>query len=394
MAGLYIHLPFCKQACYYCNFHFSTSRRQQPAMVAAMIRELQWRAGYLDSRKLDSVYLGGGTPSLMSPEEMAQLFAAIDRLFDLSPGAEITLEANPDDLTPETLQALSDTPINRLSIGIQSFSEEDLQYMHRAHNAQQARQCIEDALAAGFEDLTIDLIYGSPTTSDAQWARNLDIALGYQLPHLSCYALTIEPRTALEYRVRQGKAAAVDEEQAGRQLLYLMHTAAAAGYEHYEISNFAQPGKHARHNSSYWLGAHYLGIGPSAHSYNGYSRQWNVANNARYLQLLEAPNLFESTPDSSEGSLFEKEMLSAADRYNEYVLTRLRTHWGCQLADITAFHPSFAHHFSTLIQPWLANGSVLMAADQTFTLSQAGKLIADAIAADLFWADSGRQEQE
>ena len=302
-------------------------------MVAAMIRELQWRAGYLDSRQLDSVYLGGGTPSLMSPKEMAQLFAAIDRLFDLSPGAEVTLEANPDDLTPETLQALSDTPVNRLSIGIQSFSEEDLQYMHRAHNAQQARQCIEDALTAGFEDLTIDLIYGSPTTSDAQWAHNLDIALGYRLPHLSCYALTIEPRTALEYRVRQGKAAAVDEEQAGRQLQYLMHTAAAAGYEHYEISNFAQPGKHARHNSSYWLG-------------------------------------------------------------EPYVLTRLRTHWGCRLADIAALHPSFAHHFSALIQPWLANGSVLMAADQTFTLSQAGKLIADAIAADLFWADAGRQEQE
>lgn len=363
-------------------------------MVAAMIRELQWRADYLGGRQLDSIYLGGGTPSLLSPAEIAQLFAAIDQLFALSPGAEITLEANPDDLTPEKLAALSDSPVNRLSIGIQSFSEADLQYMNRAHNAQQARQCIEDALLAGFEDITIDLIYGSPTTSDAQWAANLDIALAYKLPHLSCYALTVEPRTALEYRVRQGKAPAVDEEQAGRQFQYLMQTAAAAGYEHYEISNFALPGRHARHNSSYWLGAHYLGIGPSAHSYNGYSRQWNVANNARYLQLLEAPELFDNAPDSSEGSLFEKEMLSAADRYNEYVLTRLRTRWGCRLSDISALHPSFAGHFLQLLQPWLANGSVLMAPDETFTLSQAGKLIADAIAADLFWADTGRQEQE
>lgn len=363
-------------------------------MVAAMIRELQWRADYLDDRQLDSIYLGGGTPSLMSPTEMAQLFAAIDQLFDINPEAEVTLEANPDDLTLETLKALKDTPVNRLSIGIQSFCEADLQYMHRAHNAQQARQCIEDALVAGFEDLTIDLIYGSPTTSDAQWAANLDIAMGYKLPHLSCYALTIEPRTALEYRVRQGKAAAVDEEQAGRQFQYLMHTAAAAGYEHYEISNFALPGRHARHNSSYWLGAHYLGIGPSAHSYNGHSRQWNVANNARYLQLLEATDLFANTPEKSEGSLFEKEILSAADRYNEYVLTRLRTHWGCRLADIAAVQPAFAVHFLKLIQPWLANGSVLMADDQTFSLSQAGKLIADTIAADLFWADPDQQEQE
>ena len=362
-------------------------------MVAAMIRELQWRADYLDSRQLDSIYFGGGTPSLLSPEEMTQLFTAIDQLFDLSPGAEITLEANPDDLSPATLAALSDAPVNRLSIGIQSFSESDLQYMHRAHNAQQARQCIEDALAAGFDDLTIDLIYGSPTTSDEQWAANLDIAFSYKLPHLSCYALTVEPRTALEYRVRQGKSAAVDEEQAGRQFQHLMQTAAAAGYEHYEISNFAQPGRHARHNSSYWLGAHYLGIGPSAHSYNGYSRQWNIANNARYLQLLEAPGLFQSSPDSGEGSLFEKEILSAADRYNEYVLTRLRTQWGCKLPDIAAMDSSFADHFVHLIQPWLANGSVRMDADQTFTLSLAGKLIADAIAADLFWADPGRQVQ-
>ena len=286
MAGIYFHIPFCKQACHYCNFHFSTSLRYKEEMVQAMLRELEARRLYLPDEPLDSIYFGGGTPSLLSEGELMAFFEAVNRYFRLSPKAEITLEANPDDLKPETLAALGRSPVNRLSIGIQSFAEEDLRFFNRAHDAHEARRCLDNARAAGFGDLTIDLIYGAPTTSHAQWAENLEIAFSYQIPHLSCYALTVEPRTALDHFIKKGKAPAVDEEQAARQFGYLVEATQAAGYEQYEISNFALPGRYAVHNSNYWTGAPYLGIGPSAHSFDGESRQWNVANNAKYLKAV------------------------------------------------------------------------------------------------------------
>ena len=380
MPGIYLHIPFCKQACHYCNFHFSTSLRQKGAMVEAIVRELEWQKDYLQGAPLSSIYFGGGTPSLLDAAELEQIFSKIYQLHSVRADAEITLEANPDDLSLEKLQALRNSPVNRLSIGIQSFAEEDLRFMNRAHNAHEARACIENALALGFDNLTLDLIYGTPTTSHEQWARNLDTIFQYPIPHLSAYCLTVEPKTALDHFVRQGKASPVDEEHANAQFLYLMEATQAQGYEHYEISNFAKPGRYARHNSSYWLGEPYLGIGPSAHSFNGQSRQWNVANNAKYLKILNEGNVTQIT----DTELFELEELSPATRYNEYVMTGLRTIWGCDLQKIA---PVFQSYFVENVQPFIDKGQVLMQNHQ-YRLSASGKFMADYIAAQLFFIEN------
>ena len=390
-SGLYLHIPFCKQACHYCNFHFSTSLRQKDAMVEAILRELDLRRDYLGEAEISTVYFGGGTPSLLEISDLVRIFEKIDALYPNNPTThlpaeasakegqpnnplEITLEANPDDLTPEKLRDLRDyTPVNRLSIGIQSFHDDDLRWMNRAHTAHHARQCLDDALAAGFQDLTIDLIYGSPTTSDAQWAENLRIALDYGIPHLSAYCLTVETGTALGHQVAKGKQPPMDEERAARQFEHLMQATAAAGYDHYEISNFAQPGRHARHNSNYWLGVPYLGVGPSAHSFNGHSRQWNVANNALYIKSL-SENVIPC----------EVEQLSPAMRYNEYVMTALRTMWGVDLGKIRDMGEAFERHFTTAVQPYLADQTVEQQGE-TYRTTRKGKLLADGIAAAVFW---------
>ncbi|MDW8229185.1 MAG: radical SAM family heme chaperone HemW [Saprospiraceae bacterium] len=377
MAGLYLHIPFCRQACHYCNFHFSTVLRLKPGLLQAMLRELELRQDYLRGEPLHSVYLGGGTPSLLETAELAALFERISALFRLEPDAEITLEANPDDLTPERLRDLRRyTPVNRLSIGIQSFFDEDLQWMNRAHDAQQALRCIPEAQAAGFDHLTIDLIYGLPEATDERWAENVRLALSFGIPHLSCYCLTVEEGTALAHFVRKGRSRPVDEERAARQFERLMDEAERHGYEHYEISNFALPDRYARHNSSYWFGQPYLGIGPSAHSFDGASRQWNIANNALYIKAI------------NEGHIpAEREVLTLAQRYNEYVLTRLRTLWGCRLADIAArFGRPFAEHFERHARRFVAAGQV-ESLDGHYRLTRAGKLLADYIAAELFWVE-------
>lgn len=380
MPGIYLHIPFCKQACHYCNFHFSTSLRQKGAMVKAIVQELEWQKDYLADAEISSIYFGGGTPSLLSDQELELIFSKIYQLHKVRPNAEITLEANPDDLSLDKLKALRNSPVNRLSIGIQSFAEEDLRFMNRAHNAEEAITCIENALAQGFPNLTLDLIYGAPTTSHAQWAKNLDTIFQYPIPHLSAYCLTVEPKTALDHFVRQGKTAPVDEEHANAQFLYLMEATQAQGYEHYEISNFAKPGHYARHNSSYWLGDPYLGIGPAAHSFNGLSRQWNVANNAKYLKIFEDDQL-----KTLEGTgLFERETLDPATRYNEYVMTGLRTVWGCDLQKI---EPTFQSFFLENIQPFIAQGQVLVQ-EQKYRLSPSGKFIADHIASELFFIEN------
>lgn len=374
MAGLYLHIPFCRRACHYCNFHFSTVLRWKPDLLQAMLRELELQRDYLGGEPLYSVYLGGGTPSLLETAELVTLFERIGALFEVKPDAEITLEANPDDLTPTRLREWRQyTPVNRLSIGIQSFFDEDLKWMNRAHDAQQALQCIPEAQAAGFEHLTIDLIYGLPEAPDERWAENVRRALSFGVPHLSCYSLTVEEGTALAHFVRKGKSRPVDEERAARQFEYLMDEAERHGYDHYEISNFAQPGHYARHNSSYWFGRPYLGIGPSAHSFDGSSRQWNVANNALYIKAI------------NEGHVpAERETLTLAQRYNEYVLTHLRTMWGCRTAYIAeVFGADFAEHFEQVIRRFVATGHVLELGGQ-YQLTRAGKLLADAIAADLF----------
>lgn len=343
--------------------------------MEAIARELALRKDYLEDKHLGSIYFGGGTPSLLKEEELDLLFTAIARHFEISPSAEITLEANPDDLTPERLASLRRSPVNRLSIGLQSFSEEDLRFFNRAHRADEAAHCLDLALEAGFEDLSVDLIYGSPTTTDAQWERNLDEVFRRRIPHLSCYALTVEPQTALDHFVRKGKAPQVDEAQAARQFNYLVQRAASEGYEHYEVSNFALPGRYARHNSSYWKGEHYLGVGPSAHSFDGASRQWNVAHNAKYLKALQ-----------SEGpqGFFEREELSVADRYNEYIMTGLRTSWGVSLEQIQAIDPQAAPHFKREAHMFLEQGQLVQSGGRFFLSSQA-RFLADGIAAALFW---------
>lgn len=344
-------------------------------MVKAIARELGFRKDYLTDKRLDTIYFGGGTPSLLTAAELAFLFEAISRHFEVSPGAEVTLEANPDDLTPERLASLRQSAVNRLSIGLQSFSEEDLRFFNRAHSADEAARCLDLALEAGFDDLSVDLIYGSPTTTDAQWERNLDEVFRRRIPHLSCYALTVEPQTALDHFVRKGKAPQVDEAQAARQFSYLAQRAASEGYAHYEISNFALPGRYARHNSSYWKGEHYLGVGPSAHSFDGASRQWNVAHNAKYLKALQS--------ESPQG-FFEREELSVADRYNEYIMTGLRTSWGVSLEQIQAIDPQAAPHFQREAYIFLEQGQLVQSGGRFF-LSPQARFLADGIAAALFW---------
>ena len=382
MPGIYLHIPFCKQACHYCNFHFSTSLKYKGELVQAMLRELELRKDYLVEKELDSIYFGGGTPSLLTEAELMLFFENIRKYFTLKPGAEITLEANPDDITPEKLQSLRHTPVNRLSIGIQSFHEEDLRFFNRAHSASEARACLARALDAGFNDLTIDLIFGSPTTTDERWAENLNLAFSYDIPHISCYALTVEERTALAHFIKTGKAPAVEEDKAARQYEHLMAEMATHGYIQYEISNFAKPGRFAVHNSNYWRGEPYLGLGPSAHSFNGESRQWNVANNTKYIRLLTNETGFENLPRLAPG-LFEIEQLTPVDRYNEYVMTGLRTIWGVELSRLRQIGPEFETYFLQNVQVFIEEGKADRVED-TVLLTDAGKFLADGIAAELF----------
>lgn len=373
MPGLYLHIPFCKQACHYCNFHFSTSMRQKDAMIAALLAELAIQKDYLKGETLQSIYFGGGTPSVLEMKEIDAIFSAIYRIHKVAPDAEITLEANPDDLSPEKLRDLKQySPVNRLSIGIQSFSDVDLQWMNRAHAARHAQACLDDALETGFEDLSIDLIYGAPTTTDEQWDENLRRAISYQIPHISCYCLTVEEGTALGAFVRKGKQPPVDEVRAARQFERLLEVSENAGYEQYEISNFALPGRYARHNTNYWRSEPYLGIGPSAHSYDGISRQWNIAHNAQYIKAL-----------SEKTVPFEREILTEEQRYNEYIMTSLRTMWGVDLEKIASFGSRFMAHFDQTAQAFLQAGT-LEKEGNTIRLARSAKFLADGIAMELF----------
>ena len=372
MSVLYIHIPFCKQACHYCNFHFSTSLKYRKEMLDAIILEMELRKDYLPEDSLQTIYFGGGTPSLLNLSELELIFEHIQKHFTIAPDAEITLEANPDDLHLQKLKELWQSPINRLSIGIQSFIAKDLQFMNRAHSAKESITCLEHAKNVGFDNLSIDLIYGTPTLSDADWQKNITTIFDFQIPHISCYCLTVEPGTALDHFVKKGKAAAVNEEQAARQFEQLISAMKANGYLHYEISNFAKPGHFAQHNSNYWLGTSYLGLGPSAHSFNINSRQWNVANNAKYLKAI-AEN---QVP-------FEKEILTPAQQYNEYVMTSLRTIWGCDLQKIGSFGTKVYEHFLKQIQIFVKEKKVVEK-EGKYVLSTSGKLLADRIAMELF----------
>ncbi|MEL7427389.1 MAG: radical SAM family heme chaperone HemW [Bacteroidota bacterium] len=377
MSGLYLHIPFCRQACHYCNFHFSTSLKYKEEMIAAIAKEIRLRKEYLPDEPLESVYFGGGTPSLLSSIDLDVLFKAITDSFEIKAGAEITLEANPDDISPLRLREWHYSPINRLSIGIQSFVETDLRYMNRAHSAEEAERCIHMAQMVGFSNLTVDLIYGTPGLSDDNWKANVFKVIDAGVPHISCYALTVEPKTALAHQVKAGTSPPVDEEQAARQFELLMQWLTDAGYLHYEISNFALPAKMAVHNSNYWRSQPYLGVGPSAHSFNGSSRQWNVANNAAYMKVLQSP---PSASDFS-GTLYEEEQLSAADRYNEYVMTGLRTSWGVELNKIDE---PFRSHFLTKTYHYI-DDELITKNGENYFLTPQGRLLADRIASDIFY---------
>ncbi|HEX6914117.1 MAG TPA: radical SAM family heme chaperone HemW, partial [Chitinophagaceae bacterium] len=318
MPGIYIHIPFCRKACHYCNFHFSATARNFGEMTEAIIRELQLRKHYLEG-PVETIYFGGGTPSLLETGRLEQILDAVNQYFKIEENPEVTLEANPDDISVQKLQEWKSIGINRLSIGVQSFADIDLEWMNRAHNSRQAVTALNSASRL-FPNITIDLIYGTPTLSDEQWLKNLEIANDTGIAHLSCYALTVEKGTALDTMIRLKKKTDVDQEKQARHFELLMQWAVAAEYEHYEISNLAKPGFRSRHNTSYWKGSHYLGLGPSAHSFNGTGRQWNISNNALYLKSIQ-----QNTIPA------ENEVLSETQRLNEYIMTSLRTIEGLSL---------------------------------------------------------------
>lgn len=376
MAGIYIHIPFCKKACHYCNFHFSTNLSTMDALTAAIEQEITLQKAYLNDT-VHTIYFGGGTPSLLPPAIITRLLQQINNQFTVAADAEVTIETNPDDIQAATLHNWKQAGINRLSIGIQSFFEEDLQWMNRAHNAQQAQQAIQLAQEAGFCNITIDLIYGGPTLTDEHWQRNVQTAIDLDVPHLSCYALTVEPQTALEKMIAQHKKEEVDADKQSRHFQLLMEWTAAAGYDHYEISNFARPGFRSKHNSNYWAGAHYLGVGPAAHSFNGSSRQWNVANNALYLQSI-----------GNNTIPFEIEYLTVEQRVNEYIMTSLRTMEGLSLHKITEIQAGeqqvlTEEQIKKEAEKYLQRGLMVLENEKLIITPQ-GRFLADGIAADLF----------
>ncbi len=377
MPGIYIHIPFCKQACSYCNFHFSTLIKYREPVLRALAAEIHLRKNYLDEKgnvpQVSSIYFGGGTPSLLSGGELGKLLSDVYRDFRVAPDAEITLEANADDLDEKKFSELQAAGVNRLSIGVQSFFDEDLRLLKRIHSGDQAYRAVAGALAAGFENLSVDLIYGIPSLSHERWEQNLMKVISLGIPHLSCYALTVEPKTELSYRVKKNKAELPGDEHTAQQFTMLMQLAKEKKYLHYEISNFCLEGHYARHNSSYWKREHYLGIGPSAHSYNGRSRQWNVAGNMTYVRSIE------------KGIIpCEKEELTSRQKYNEYIMTSLRTMWGCSPAFIRENYGS--NIFNTFIAEVkkISGSGMLSEKDDTFFLTEKGKLFADKIISDLF----------
>ena len=372
MSGIYIHIPFCKQACHYCDFHFSTSMKNKETMVLALAKELQMRKVAFEEKIVETVYFGGGTPSVLSNADLEFLIATVYENYKVCENPEITIEANPDDLSESRIAELANSKINRLSIGIQSFFEEDLQLMNRAHNAEEAKKCVEFA-TKHFDNISLDLIYGIPGLSNEKWKQNIETALSFGIPHISSYALTVEPKTALKKLIQTGKIAEPNDEAAQEHFLILVEMLEANGFIHYELSNFGKENYFSKNNSAYWLGKKYIGIGPSAHSYDGISRSWNVANNFIYLKSLadnQLPN--------------ETEILSITDRYNEYIMTGLRTIWGVSLERIHAeFGQIYLDYLLAQSQKFVADG-LLSIGNKILKTTKKGKFLTDGIASDLF----------
>lgn len=379
VAGLYLHIPFCKQACYYCDFHFSTNQSLRPSLVNAIVTEINLQRPYLGTEVLETIYLGGGTPSILSNGELQLLFETIRQQFVIAEGAEITVEVNPDDITAEKLDVLQSLGVNRLSMGIQSFSDTVLRFFNRAHQAGEAIMAFRKAREAGFQNISVDLIYGVPDQPVAQWEESVDQLLDLNPEHISAYALTIEENTVFGRWQKKNTLHALDEGLVADQFELLMDRLSVAGYDHYEISNFAKPGFLSRHNSNYWRQKWYLGVGPSAHSFNGTSRQFNIRNNALYIKSLE------------KGVVpFEQETLTWQDKVNEYIMTSLRTSWGC---DLSYLEQNLNYRFQSEQLRYLeqlATDGYLDYSKTKVTLLRKGKLLADKIAGDLFVLDDSK----
>ncbi|MBU2939089.1 radical SAM family heme chaperone HemW [Lacinutrix sp. C3R15] len=380
MSGIYIHIPFCKQACHYCDFHFSTSMKKKDELVHALITELALRKNELKNQVVETIYFGGGTPSLLTNNELLLLINTVHQNYNVSKNTEITLEANPDDLTKDRIVQLSKTPINRLSIGVQSFFEDDLQSMNRAHHAEEAEKCLEYA-SQYYNNITIDLIYGIPNMSLKKWQANLEKAFSFGVNHISSYALTVEPKTALATFIAKGNYPPIDEDLALQHFNHLVAETQKQGFVHYEISNFGKPNFFSKHNTSYWQGKSYIGIGPSAHSFSKTQRSWNVANNTKYIQSIQnklLPNTIET--------------LSPQDQYNEYVMTGLRTIWGVSLQKIeTNFGIDYKSHILKVSQKYIESGLLKTTSctsgliEETFIIAtQKGKFLVDGIASEMF----------
>ena len=373
MSGIYIHIPFCKQACHYCDFHFSTSMKKKEEMVLAIANELKWRKSEFENELVETIYFGGGTPSVLELDEINFLIKTVYENYSISQTPEITLEANPDDLTEERIIKFSKTKINRLSIGIQSFFGDDLKLMNRAHNSEEAKKCLAIATKY-FDNISLDLIYGIPGMTNEIWKKNIEIALSFGIPHISSYALTVEPKTSLHKLIQTGKIEKPNDDVAQEHFSILVQQLEANNFIHYELSNFGKENYFSKNNSSYWLGKKYLGIGPSAHSYNGISRSWNVSNNSLYIKALQENQL----PN-------EVEILSITDRYNEYVMTGLRTIWGVSLDKIkTEFGEIYADYLMIQVQKFL-NDDLVFIDENVLKPTKKGKFLTDGIASDLFY---------
>ena len=376
MSGIYIHIPFCKQQCSYCDFHFSTSLKTKNDVLDALVYEMQHRAPFFEGTKIRTIYLGGGTPTLLSANEINTLLEHLNNHFDIDQVEEITIEANPDDLTSEKIKDFKNTPINRFSIGVQSFHSDDLVFMNRAHNAFQAKKCIKDIQEAGWENISIDLIYGTPTLSHEKWIENLTHIIDFDIPHLSAYALTVEEKTPLHHAIKSGKQRPLDEKKCQEQFEILLEMMPYNGLIQYEISNFSKTHFESKHNTSYWQQKKYLGLGPSAHSFDGKKRMWNVSNNVKYIQSLKRGELN-----------YENEILSETDHFNEYVMTAIRTKMGCDTNFIkTHFSPFYGDFFKKNTEKWIKKGQIEQK-NSFFVLTKKGQLMADLITSNLFFVD-------
>lgn len=372
MAGIYIHIPFCKQACFYCDFHFSTSLKNKNEMILSLVKEIEIRKEELQNEIIETVYFGGGTPSILSVDEIQTLIDAVFKNHNVIESPEITLEANPDDLSNEKIIELSKSPINRLSIGVQSFFEKDLKLMNRAHSSVEAKNTLSVAMNY-FDNISVDLIYGIPDCTNEEWRENIQTALGFGVSHISSYALTVEPKTALETLIAKGKIKNVDEEKAQEQFYILIEELAKANFVHYELSNFGKEGFFSQNNSSYWLGKPYLGIGPSAHSFKGKERSWNLKNNTKYIKAIQENVL-----------PIEREILTEIDGYNEYIMTGLRTIWGVSFSKIkNDFGVKYITYLEKQSQKYIDKG-LLYIDNEILKTTQKGKFLSDGIASDLF----------